>query len=49
MYCGERITRSAVSLPPRRAEVNDVPSRGGGGGGGSGGGGGMIENKNQYK
>ena len=37
MYCGERITRSAVSLPPRRAEVSDAPSRGGGGGRGGGG------------
>lgn len=42
MYCGERITRSAVSLPPRRAEASaDALSRGGGGG--SDGGGDMIE------
>lgn len=37
MYCGERSTRSAVSLPPRRAAVSDAPSSGGGGGSGGGG------------
>ena len=44
MYCGERVTRSDVSLPPTRAEASDAaPSRGGGGGGGSGGGGSDIQ------